>query len=994
MYDLCYLKNLVDSFKKNIEYYKSSKYNESSCRLNYIDNFFKVLGWDVSNDSNKSPQFREVLVEDYDKDTGRPDYSMSLSGVTKFFIEAKKPSVDISNHLSSIFQARRYGWSAKHKIVVLTNFEWLLIYDTTIIPNSGDKQDVALINKFHYTEYIEKFDDIASLLSREFVYSGEFDKSFTEVEGQKKQVDDIFIDQINEWRLKLGQYLIDSGFTIKVINDLTQEFINQIVFLRICEDRNLPVYQKLIETVKNETKVKDELNKLFKQADKKYNSGLFDGDYLIFDLNNQIIIDIIKTLYYPQSPYVFNLIESSLLGHIYEMFLVKHLIVSDNNVVELKEKKENENRSVVTTPIEIVKYMAEKSLENLIDGKSPDEIKLLRIADIASGSGVFLVEVFEYLINYCTEWYKSNNKEYLIHMGGDNYKLPLVEKRNILEKCIYGIDIDPHAVEVSKFSLLLKLLEGENTPSVEGVTPILPDLSSNIFTGNSLIDTDMINKYKAFTEISEIVPFDWTCINEGKDFDLIIGNPPYVKTEDMKTLLPSKEVNIYKKRYTTSYKQFDKYFMFIERAIEHLKHDGELAYIVPNKFAKNKAGVNLRELLASNAYVKEYVNFRSGQIFEKEEKITYSSILFLRKCKNTEFTYREVVDLNEWWVTKDDSSSEVKLNFSVLTSDPWVLVADLEQAKQLSDLYSNSIPLKDIATPFNGIQTSAESVKVGNCKKEAAYWFFDSDIIEEDELTFKIRKFNHEYTIERTILKKYFKPVGKERGNFSYDICTTNKWIIFPYDSNGDLFPLDVMKQDYPNTLEYLESIYQVLEPKQLNGNGRRDVQQATDDTWYRYGRHQSFKNFFGTDKLIVGVMSKKPMFMRDKQSFVIASGDTAGYPGIKEKPGSKYALEFVQAYLTHPIIEEFFSIVGSDFDKGFYSRGKSVLDVIPVKKIDFENPFESNRHDTIVRKTREIYQINDRLIKRLPKKDTIVLIRRKEQLIDEIMNLLDEILV
>ncbi len=102
MYNIEKLERLIQLFAKDFAYYKTSKYNESACRLNYIDNLFEVLGWDVSNDSGKAPQIREVLVEDYDKDTGRPDYSMTLAGVSKFFVEAKKPCVDILTSLDSI----------------------------------------------------------------------------------------------------------------------------------------------------------------------------------------------------------------------------------------------------------------------------------------------------------------------------------------------------------------------------------------------------------------------------------------------------------------------------------------------------------------------------------------------------------------------------------------------------------------------------------------------------------------------------------------------------------------------------------------------------------------------------------------------------------------------------------------------------------------------------------------------------------------------------
>lgn len=103
--------------------------------------------------------------------------------------------------------------------------------------------------------------------------------------------------------------------------------------------------------------------------------------------------------------------------------------------------------------------------------------------------------------------------------------------------CIYGIDIDPHAVEAAKFNLLLKLLEDENEPLLVGVQPILPDLSNNIVCGNSLVGSDNISVSSLSTEeLTNINPLDWNNIN----LDIIIGNPPYVSTEHMKALLENK----------------------------------------------------------------------------------------------------------------------------------------------------------------------------------------------------------------------------------------------------------------------------------------------------------------------------------------------------------------------------------------------------------------------------------------------------------------------
>ena len=109
MHNVADLQALVDRFCSNIAYYKDGKksYNEHSCRIEYIDPFLVMLGWDVSNTKGLAPQYREVIAENYSSQTDRPDYSLTLRGVTRIFVEAKKPSVDIKAVYYPALQARK-----------------------------------------------------------------------------------------------------------------------------------------------------------------------------------------------------------------------------------------------------------------------------------------------------------------------------------------------------------------------------------------------------------------------------------------------------------------------------------------------------------------------------------------------------------------------------------------------------------------------------------------------------------------------------------------------------------------------------------------------------------------------------------------------------------------------------------------------------------------------------------------------------------------------
>lgn len=985
------LKILVEKFDKNLSYYHDNKkhYNEHSCRIEYIDPFLKLLGWDVSNEKALPPQYREVIAEYYSTDTDRPDYSMTLKGVTKFFVEAKKPSVDISIVPEPALQARKYGWNASHKIVVLTNFEYLIIYDTTYSPVDSDSTTTARYRKYYFKEYNDKFDEIQSLISRENVYNGQFDEYFetnlTSSTGHKQKVDEVFLDQINKWRVALSNSLYNKSekySSVEKLNDVVQEFINQIVFLRICEDKNLPLYHNLRDTIEDINLIKPKLEELFRAADKRYNSGMFSGSNIIFDLNNKIIIDMIESLYYPQSPYLFSIIEPNLLGKIYEVFLTEQLSISKEGEIVLSKKKDCVNRSVVTTPTEIVKYMVSKTLSTICFDKNPDQIKLLRIADIACGSGVFLEETYNYLIQHCVNWYQDHKSEYLIELSGGRKKLPLKDKKEILSSCIHGVDIDIHAVEVAKFSLLIKLIEDETTPSVEECNPILPDLKNNIIYGNSLVSNVEIDKIKLNTdELVDIAPLNWQDVNEGKTFDAIIGNPPYVNTEGMHTLLPASEFLLYKKNFKTSYKQFDKYFLFVEKALQRIKNYGYLCYIIPNKFFKVGAGKELRRLIASGKFLVSLDDFGDKQLFA--DKTIYSSIILLQKNEHMQFEYSRVKSVAALW--SGEQSCSVTLQSESLNELPWRLIDDFDFLNLLKKLDEVSVPITKFVDIFGGIQTSAETNKT--------YWFSSSDIQDENETTFTVLKNDKLYVIEKSILKPYFKPVKKsEKGLNSYSILKTDKWIIFPYDSEGHLIPEEVMKNKYSGTYAYLLDNYDELVPAGIAPQGKRKVPHATKDTWYHYGRSQHLSSFSNRVKLIVGIMSQLPMYAYDTTDMLISVGGTAGYCAISKKTGSKYDLEYIQAWLSNPHTECILKIIGSDFEGGFYARGMDVLKTLPIVELDFNIQSQKKLYDEVVSETREIYKINDELQLEPEKRVHNVLQNKKDRLIKSIESKIDKI--
>ena len=199
---------LVEKYEADRNIYLTDRYNETHVRSDFLDPLFELLGWDIKNKAGRPTNEREVILEEplkasASENTKKPDYTFRLFAERKFFLEAKKPCVNIDKADAPARQTRRYGYTANLKISVLSNFEYLMIYDTSVKVGESDNNQKALIKKYHYKEYEENFEEIKRLLGKESVYSGQFDEEWKDIEVRLKQwsVDKQFLKQINELKL-------------------------------------------------------------------------------------------------------------------------------------------------------------------------------------------------------------------------------------------------------------------------------------------------------------------------------------------------------------------------------------------------------------------------------------------------------------------------------------------------------------------------------------------------------------------------------------------------------------------------------------------------------------------------------------------------------------------------------------------------------------------------------------------------------------------------
>ncbi|MFO7697225.1 MAG: N-6 DNA methylase, partial [Anaerolineae bacterium] len=424
--------DLIERYAHNADRYRRSDYNETQVRREFIDPLFEALGWDVGNRAGRAPQYQEVVHEATLRMGARggvhaPDYAFRVGPQVVYYVEAKKPSVDIHADPSPAYQLRRYAWTAKLPLSVLTDFQELAIYDCRFRPAPADPAGQARVIYTRFEEYADRWDELTGILGHEAVLRGDLDRWADSNKAKRgtQAVDEAFLGEIEGWRTLLAQNVALRNPQIAGVRDLNyavQKIIDRIIFLRICEDRGIEPYGQLRDALTGHD-IYPRLLTLFRRADDRYNSGLFHfasavhsacgetADTLTpaLSIDDRALKEIIDDLYYPTSPYEFSVLGADILGNVYEQFLgsVIRLTPAHRAVVEQKPEVRKAG-GVYYTPRYIVDYIVEHTVGALLEGKTPAQAARLRILDPACGSGSFLLGAYDYLLRWHLEWYTSH----------------------------------------------------------------------------------------------------------------------------------------------------------------------------------------------------------------------------------------------------------------------------------------------------------------------------------------------------------------------------------------------------------------------------------------------------------------------------------------------------------------------------------------------------------------------------------------------------------
>jgi Eco57I restriction-modification methylase len=654
------------------------------------------------------------------------------------------------------------------------------------------------------------------------------------------------------------------------------------------------------------------------------------------------------------------------LGTIYERLLAYQLAPSDGGLV-LEEAPGRRDSGSYFTPEPIVDLIVERTLDPLLEQRSVeiaakrlrgdkalDAFLDLKVLDPAMGSGHFLVSAAARIAQFI-----ATDPSY-----GGNRDLRQIQ-RLVAERCLYGVDLNPMAVELARLSLWLFTVTDD--------APLT--FLSNLRVGNSLVGADVddllasdvtlfaerlardaeellaqtaeiaatpsetgpaVHKKEQNAAAAEalrqplhdfadedIAPyfsepdrmFHWEIefpeaflstegtLRSDRGFDAVVGNPPYIRIQTLGREL----AQWCRDRYETAFGSFDAYMVFIERAVGLLDPEGRLGFIVPNKFLKLDSGTKLRERLADARLLEEIIDFGDAQLFEGATN--YTSIVILDVGGHDEFAYRKVRSEQDGIPSPREIEAEVPVGFSIggLGDDPWLLVS-VGEKELLERMTSESLPLsQSTAAIFTGLQTSADSI----------YILQDRGAQSGGRLVYS-KSLDEELLLEPDLLHPLASGAEVER----YAFKPLDSLLLFPYRRREDGMGLvtEAELADLPLTARYLHSHEELLRDRE---SGKMD-----HDSWYGYVYPKSL-GLHDDPKLGVPRLCERLRASVDLDGEVFL--DNVDVNGIVPRAQGP-TIWTLGCLLNSKLLDFVFKLHSVPFRGSFYSANKQFIAPLPIR--------------------------------------------------------------
>lgn len=856
------IQELIDDFKSNFQQYK--KELEANTETKLVEPLFEILGWTKKDFVKQEKAQREMR-------SGHADYAFFIKDKIVFFLEVKRVGVPLEKEADK--QVISYALSKRVPFAISTNFEEMKIF---CVEQENAIKEVFRIFK-RPEDYVNNFQDLVFLSKESFEQELILQKAQDEGRLRKRiSIDKPLLEDLMYMRSIIARDIENrypGKYQINEKDEIIQRIIDRLIFIRRCEDTGINPANLILKEVQDlpDTKAYPKLKEIFLKYNAVYNSGLFaiarDNDCDRIAIDGLIIKKLAQYLYESKNgDYIYNFdwIDADVLGQVYEQYLGKLLAQTKSGKAQLKDgQAHRKEQGIYYTPTYIVDYIVKNTVGEMVK-KKKFKVKDIKILDPACGSGSFLIKAFDYLYNNISVGKES--KQYRIDSQG-KYSI----KTEILKNNLYGVDLDNKAVEITKLNLLLKAAEKDRR---------LPEeIDVHIKHGNSLIDDEAVVGLDAFKweeKFKEIM-------HKG-GFDVVIGNPPYVRQEELSEIKP-----YFQKNYEVYHGMADLFVYFFEREIGILKEGGFFGMIVSNKWLRAGYGVNLRRFI-SKFWIETFIDFGDLKVFP--DATIYPCIIILKKInkQNPKIKVCKMDTLNFDTLEKHIKSKQFTINQKDLDEKEWNIQSE-ESSKIINKITSRGIPLqKCVGKVRYGIKTGLNEAFIIDEEKRI-------EIIKQDPRSSEI-----------------IKPVlsGPEirRYNYSY----RNKYIIFT--GRG----IDI--ESYPAVKNHFEKYREKLTPKKNPSDkiGRK----PGDYKWYEIQDVVAYHREFEKSKIIWGNLAKKSSFTFDEKGYYV------NVPACSLTTSSKYIL----GILNSKLVGFYLKSICAERQGGFIEHKPVYISKIPIVKL------------------------------------------------------------
>lgn len=916
------LAELVERFTNAEKDGKLDNASEETIRT-WINELLSLFGWDVQ-DTRQVLQERTLDKSKREKLKGigsnntRPDYTFVNGNVPLSFLDAKSLDVNIAEDKNAAFQIRSYGWSIGATFSVVTNFRQLAVYECRTMPRIEDAPSIARVRLYSCEEFAGNQDMLERFLSRNSIVNGQYDL----IPRTEETLDKRFSKLLGNIRVDLARSILYNNETVNFehISSYVQIIINRILFIRVCESKGLEedgLLNKFAET--------DFWNN-FKESSyfnfyNHYDGPMFQriNELQALSIDNSIFKNLLANLYYP-SPYRFDVIPLKTLSDMYDMFLGYQLVIRDGVITNELRPEFKKSSGAVTTPEHIVHKVIKSTLsEDTINSLNVKDILKLSIVDPACGSGVFLAGVYDYISDIILKkaiGCKGTDHElFMFDVNGTPF-LTISGKKRIINHCIYGVDINPEAVEVARMSLSLKVLDGYTPELFEKAgffgSKILEGIGENIKCGNSLVDPDIISTIPSIT--NDLDEYEHTNVFSWKEafpdvfkkggFDYIVGNPPYIEVKNYNVSLPSMARYIKKKYNSCKKDKVDLAIPFIEKGISLLNNEGRMGYIVQKRFFKTEYGEALRKEVSENHQLLKIYDYVENDLFSGVT--TYVAIIV---CGDNTSGHVEFSD------SRGNNYNIPQMN---LGGKPWNF-DNLELLKMADRLAKECGTLQDICSVRVGIQVlwrDAYQIKV-SCIK--------------DGLIYGRTKLDNNVIIEEAACRALL--CNEKIWPFLQPKYST--YVIFPYtissESTVKRISYSEFKSAYPKTGEYLDKHKETIlanvqiQPDRVKGLDR-------DEYWHIYTRESHLGD--EARKVCVPMTSKEPVATYLQDSMVYC--DNANIFYLRFDNETKERMYAISAIINSTPFATMARMFAKPQQNGYFKFNRQFLAPVPFPCIAF----------------------------------------------------------